>query len=207
MALYRFVNPLLDELGVDLRLNPHYIARWDWELEQGAPPQMNPAGAYRLGARPWSTASSPATLLRATQTELRRAISCAYYAMFHTLAASNANTLTGASPADQQRWAWQQTYRAADHRPTRETRSVAPSRSCRPVPYPYPQDFGEVFADCPASSATPPITIPHSDILMPTDATGPYRPSSRTAINDFNQTPDDIRRDLAVHILTSVLSD
>ena len=61
----------------------------------------------------------------ATQTELRRAISCAYYAMFHTLTASNANTLVGASPADQQRWTWQQAYRAADHRPTRNKISRA----------------------------------------------------------------------------------
>ena len=37
-----------------------------------------------------------------SQTELRRAVSCAYYAMFHTLAASNANALrsiTGGSTA------------------------------------------------------------------------------------------------------------
>jgi len=42
----------------------------------------------------------------ATQTELRRAVSCTYYALVHTLAASNANTLIGASPTNQQRWAW-----------------------------------------------------------------------------------------------------
>ena len=80
----------------------------------------------------------------ATQTELRRAVSCAYYAMFHTLALSNANTLIGASPADQQRWAWQQTYRAADHRPTRNKLSSASlgGRFPRAI-----RRFGVAFAD------------------------------------------------------------
>ena len=32
--------------------------------------------------------------MAATQTELRRAVSCTYYALFHTLAASNANQPT-----------------------------------------------------------------------------------------------------------------
>ena len=60
-----------------------------------------------------------------TQTELRRAVSCAYYAMFHTLAISNADALVGAAPADRQRWAWRQAYRAVDHRPTRNKLSRA----------------------------------------------------------------------------------
>ena len=34
IGLYRLVNPLLDELGINLRLNPHYIAKWDWELNK-----------------------------------------------------------------------------------------------------------------------------------------------------------------------------
>ena len=78
-----------------------------------------------------------------SQTELWRAVSCTYYAMFHTLAVSNANTLIGASPADQQRWAWQQTYRAADHRPTRNKLSPASLGSRFPMAI---RNFGEVFA-------------------------------------------------------------
>ena len=64
----------------------------------------------------------------ATQTELPRAISCTYYAMFHTLMMSNANTLIGASPADQQRWAWQQTYRSGRPPPNPEQAQFDQSR-------------------------------------------------------------------------------
>ena len=58
-------------------------------------------------------------IAEASQTELRRAVSCTYYAMFHTLAASNANTLVGELSVEQKSWAWQQAYRAMDHRPAR----------------------------------------------------------------------------------------
>ena len=90
-----------------------------------------------------------------SQTELRRAVSCTYYAMFHTLAVSNANTLIGASPADQQRWAWQQTYRAADHRPTRNKLSPASLGSRFPMVI---RNFGEVFAIAPRRSVILRIT-------------------------------------------------
>ncbi len=137
----------------------------------------------------------------ATQTELRRAVSCAYYAMFHTLAASNANTLIGASPADQQRWTWQQTYRAVDHRPTRNKLSHASLGGRFPIAI---QDFGDVFTLAQQARHSADYD-PHSEFL-PTDVTG-LIDKVEAAINDFNQTPDDIRRDLAIHILTNVRSD
>ncbi len=137
----------------------------------------------------------------ATQTELRCAVSCAYYAMFHTLAVSNANTLAGASPAAQQHWAWRQAYRAADHRPTRNklSRASLGSRFSGPA-----IDFGEQFAIAQQTRHTADYD--------------PYREFSATAvtelidnveaaINAFNQTPDDLRRDLAIHILTASRSD
>lgn len=31
ITLYQFVEPLLDELGIDFRLHPHFIAKWEWE--------------------------------------------------------------------------------------------------------------------------------------------------------------------------------
>ena len=34
ITLYRFVEPLLDELGIDMRLHPHFIAKWEWELKK-----------------------------------------------------------------------------------------------------------------------------------------------------------------------------
>ena len=33
-TLYQFVEPLLDDLGIDMRLHPHFIAKWEWELKK-----------------------------------------------------------------------------------------------------------------------------------------------------------------------------
>ena len=52
---------------------------------------------------------------RPQQMQLRKAISAAYYAMFHALAASNADMLIGSSPQFRRLSAWTQTYRALDH--------------------------------------------------------------------------------------------
>ena len=52
---------------------------------------------------------------RPRQAMLKRAVSAAYYAMFHALCASNADAIVGASPAPAHRPAWTRTYRALDH--------------------------------------------------------------------------------------------
>ena len=50
-----------------------------------------------------------------SQTELRRAASSAYYALFHAVAQSNADTLVGDDPTDRDQEAWRQAYRALEH--------------------------------------------------------------------------------------------
>lgn len=49
------------------------------------------------------------------QTDLRRALSTAYYAGFHALAKSCADSLVGASKTQRSEPAWRQTYRALEH--------------------------------------------------------------------------------------------
>jgi hypothetical protein len=49
------------------------------------------------------------------QADLRRAVSTAYYAMFHCLARSRADTLVGSVGAIRSKPAWHQTYRALEH--------------------------------------------------------------------------------------------
>lgn len=49
------------------------------------------------------------------QSNLRRAVSTAYYAMFHCLARCCADTLVGSRSADRSRPAWRQVYRALEH--------------------------------------------------------------------------------------------
>ena len=55
-----------------------------------------------------------------TDTELRRAVSCAYYAIFHTLCCAYADVMTGPNPVNQLgRQLWNMAYRTLDHGPIR----------------------------------------------------------------------------------------
>ena len=54
-----------------------------------------------------------------TQEDLRRAVSTAYYALFHTLSNECADLLVGATTTDRASDEWTQAYRALDHRQLR----------------------------------------------------------------------------------------
>ena len=54
---------------------------------------------------------------------LKRAISTAYYAMFHALCDSNANLIAGHGTDQSTQEAWSRTYRALDHGPARQRMS------------------------------------------------------------------------------------
>ena len=136
-----------------------------------------------------------------TQTELRRAVSCAYYAMFHTLAASNADVLVGAAPADRQRWAWRQTYRAIDHRPTRNKLSRASLGGRFPADI---RNFGEVFAVVQQLRHSADYD-PHSE-FSPTDVENIVEKAAAHIVA-FNRMPVAVRRDLAIHLITTVRND
>ena len=57
---------------------------------------------------------------RPRETNLRRAVSTTYYALFHCLAAAGADLLVGGAGADRSRPAWRQAYRALQHGPARK---------------------------------------------------------------------------------------
>ena len=50
-----------------------------------------------------------------SQADLRRAVSIAYYAVFHTLAASNAELIAGQPQSSMSAYAWERVYRRLDH--------------------------------------------------------------------------------------------
>ena len=56
---------------------------------------------------------------RPRQVTLKRAVSDAYYAMFHCLAESNANLIVGGPNSNRSKGAWAQTYRALGHNEAR----------------------------------------------------------------------------------------
>jgi hypothetical protein len=56
---------------------------------------------------------------RPKQAELRRAVSTAYYALFHAMAKNCSDCLVGTTKAARPNRAWGQTYRALDHGPAK----------------------------------------------------------------------------------------
>lgn len=64
--------------------------------------------------------SGAVTNRRPRQSNLRRAVSTAYYSMFHCLASCCADTLVGSRSADRSKPAWRQVYRALEHRLAKE---------------------------------------------------------------------------------------
>ena len=79
---------------------------------------------------------------RPVQAELRRAVSTAYYAMFHALALCCANMLVGTTRARRSQQAWRQVYRALEHGYARNQCSNRGMLSRFPQQI---QDFGELF--------------------------------------------------------------
>ena len=75
---------------------------------------MNPEELLRI-ARHLASGGVGSGLGRPRQAELRRAVSAAYYAMFHALARCCADLLVGANRASRDQVAWEQTYRALEH--------------------------------------------------------------------------------------------
>lgn len=82
-----------------------------------------------------------ATQRKPRQVDLKRAVSAAYYALFHALARLCADTITGAGPPRSTK-AWQQTYRALAHGFARNACGQARNKG-----FPAPiVKFAELFA-------------------------------------------------------------
>lgn len=77
---------------------------------------------------------------RPSQANLRRALSTAYYAVFHSLAATVAATLMGKGRSD----AWHQAYRALEHGSAKN--ACQNMRAVREFP-PEIQGFAKTFSD------------------------------------------------------------
>ena len=138
---------------------------------------------------------------RPRQTELSRAISCAYYALFYTLARCCADTLVGVSPAGRSQGAWRQTYRALEHGPAR-SRCLNQKMLNR-----FPeeiQDFGRLFVGVQrerhSADYNPDARFSRSDVIQMVEETaGTIARFNRDAIRD--------RRAFAVYVLFNLRQD
>ena len=80
---------------------------------------------------------------RPRQSELRRAVSMAYYAMFHALAKQSADMLVGATRGNRSQRAWRQAYRSLEH-------GLAAAQCRRPIIRRFPNEirrFGKTFVN------------------------------------------------------------
>ncbi len=104
---------------------------------------MSPTGLIRI-ARHLASGGVGSGIGRPRQDELCRAVSCAYYAMFHTLAGCCADVVVGATRARRSQEAWRRTYRALEHGHAKN--QCANTRMLDRFP-PEIQRFGELFVD------------------------------------------------------------
>ena len=132
---------------------------------------------------------------RPREANLRRAVSTAYYALFHCLAECSANLLVGGSGSDRSQPAWNQTYRALNHG---NVRSRCENRSFI-ARFPIDiQDFANMFVDMQAKRHSadydPDATFSLHDTIQDID-------DVENAIIRFNRAPRKDRRAFAIYVL------
>ena len=133
---------------------------------------------------------------RPRRADLCRAVSTAYYALFHCLARSCADSLAGRAGS---RRMWRRVYRALEHRQAKVR--------CEHVPSEFPdavRRFGRTFVMLQGkrhyADYDPDRPVRKSDVVMDIS-------HARTAIDRFLATPANVRREFAIHVLMKVRAD
>ena len=129
---------------------------------------------------------------RPVQARLRRAVSTAYYAMFHCLAASAADLFIGRKRSP----AWHRTYRALEHGRARNACRQEPAMREFPAAV---REFAKTFVVLQterqkADYALDVDAYQKSDVLEHVNA-------AERAIRQFEQADTDVRRGFAAHVL------
>ena len=104
---------------------------------------MNPHDLIKIASF-LATIGVVSNLGRPRQADLRRAVSAAYYALFHALAHCGADMLAGSSSARRNQAGWQRIYRSLEHG---ATRSRLNNRSGMRGFSGEIQDFGRLFVN------------------------------------------------------------
>ena len=137
---------------------------------------------------------------RPRQAWLRRAVSTAYYALFHTMARCGADMLAGSTPANRSQPAWRQAYRALEH-------GHAKNQCSKTVMKKFPEEiqrFGQTFVEMQGQRHTadydPEPRLVRSDVLQLIDVTA-------KAITEFENTTLADRKAFAIYVLLKTRSD
>ena len=128
-----------------------------------------------------------------TDEALRRAISTAYYAMFHALAASNADCIVGTPSDPLSRHAWDRVYRGLEH-----GLSKVQLREDRHLFSPDTRWFGETFSRLQEARQT--ADYSHAETFT-TDLVNTWIDRAEDAIRGFMQASIHERTAVAVQSL------
>ena len=129
---------------------------------------------------------------RPTQARLRRAVSTAYYAMFHCLAASAADLFIGTARGP----AWHRVYRALEHGRARS--ACRQGRTMREFPLEI-RNFADVFVMLQIERQQADYAL-DTDAYQKSDVLG-HVASAELAIGQFEQADVEARRGFAAHVL------
>ena len=137
---------------------------------------------------------------RPRQTNLRRAVSTTYYALFHAIAACCADTLVGGPNSNRSEGAWLQVYRALEHGYARRR---CAHRDIEKFPDEV-QDFANQFVQMQQerhrADYSPAGTF-YKDWVLQKIAEAEYQ------LGRFSRVPLRDRRAFAVHVLMPVRAD
>ena len=148
--------------------------------------------AARMLAGDPNTGTVP-RLGRPRQAMLRRAISTAYYAVFHALCQSNADMLVGDAAAGSNAELWARTYRSSDHRPARD-RLASYTSAGAPALSNFAKMFGDLQGQRHDADYNPRRMFSRSQVIAIID-------QAEAATQAFYDLPAPQRRALAVHLL------
>ena len=132
---------------------------------------------------------------RPRQTELRRAISATYYAMFHTLASCCANSLAGYTLAKGSRRAWLQAYRALQHGDARQRCERTATIARFPIEVrEFAQQFVQMQIQRHSADYDPTARFLRIDVVNHIEET-------ENIISQFNSTARPDQRAFAIYVL------
>ena len=141
----------------------------------------------RLLTRQQAPAAAP------VEDSLRRAVSTAYYAMFHALATSNADCLVGTAHDPISRHAWTRVYRGLGHREAKRNLQQEQDLFSQPVRN-FTNTFVELQDQRHLADYDPDQAFPLSAVLNWIDR-------AEEAISDFMLVSQDERSAVAIQVL------
>ena len=155
---------------------------------------MNPRDLVRI-SRQLASGVMGGSQGRPRQTELCRAVSAAYYALFHALALSGANALVGSSRGSRGQEIWRRVYRALEHG---HARNQCNNQAVMRAFPPEIRGFGQVFTDMQRhrheADYDPAAKFSREEVMQLIDET-------EDAIAGFANALSVDRRAFAIHVL------